>query len=81
MLMIERSCSAVLQAKRSEVGGSQEKGVSTMAVAALQQIQRLTARHVEVLTGPQYLANPRAVLEFKLPLLTQEVGSIALLPS
>ena len=51
----------------------QDPSVAEAAGAALTRVQRRTANHVAVLTNSDYLANPRAVLEAKLPLLTQEV--------
>lgn len=46
------------------------------AAAALFRLRSLAARHVAVLTDPERLANPRAVLEAKLPILTQEVRKL-----
>jgi hypothetical protein len=54
------------------VRGGQDPSVAEAAGAALTRVQRTTANHVAVLTNSDYLANPRAVLEAKLPLLTQE---------
>ena len=51
----------------------QDPSVAEAAGAALMRVQRMTSSHVAVLTNCDYLANPRAVLEAKLPLLTQEV--------
>ena len=55
---------------------AQDPIVAEVAGAALARLQRTTAHHVAVLTDPEYLANSRAVLEAKLPLLTQQVWSM-----
>jgi len=47
--------------------------VAEVAGMALARVQRTMAHYVAVLTDPEYLANSRAVLEAKLPLLTQQV--------
>ena len=47
--------------------------MAEVAGMALARVQRTMAHYVAVLTDPEYLANSRAVLEAKLPLLTQQV--------
>ena len=48
--------------------------MAAMAGAALLRVQRLAAHQLAVLTEPEYLVNPRTVLEAKLPILTLQVG-------
>ena len=56
---------------------AQDKSVAEVAGMALARVQRTMAHYVAVLTDPEYLANSRAVLEAKLPLLTQQVRARA----
>ena len=65
-------CFAKQQAKARD-GCAQDPSVAAVAGLALARVQRTMAHYVAVLTDPEYLANSRAVLEAKLPLLTQQV--------
>ena len=51
--------------------------MAEVAGMALTRVQRTISHYVAVLTDPEYLANSRAVLEAKLPLLTQQVQARA----